>query len=303
MKILTGRTAFVTGGASGIGLGIAQELLDAGMNVMIADILPERVEEALAGLAAYGERVDGITLDVSDRDAMAAAADAVERRFGKIHVVCNNAGVGRRPEATNVDYADWDWVVSVNIMGVVNGVMSFLPKLRAHGEGGHIVNTSSMAGLIPVPGMGGVVYCTSKFAVRGFSDSLRLTLAPERIGVSVLCPGLVRSNIMRCEEARPERLRIPDADKSVDETAPSASNAGMDPREVGALVREAILNNHAYILPHGEHEEEVAALFQEILDAFPGPQEIDPGRLAAEEDRRAQTAAARAAVARLTAEG
>jgi NAD(P)-dependent dehydrogenase (short-subunit alcohol dehydrogenase family) len=301
MRQLEGKTAFVTGGASGIGFGIAQALLDAGMNVAIADIMSGRLEQARDQLRSP-DRLHTMILDVSDRAAVGRAADEVESRFGKVHVVCNNAGVGRAPDVMDVTYNDWDWVLGVNVMGVVNGVMSFLPKLRAHGEGGHIVNTSSMAGLIPVPGMGGVLYCTSKFAVRGLSDSLRLTLAAEGIGVSVLCPALVRSNIMKSEVTRPAGLVNDSQAAAVDDEIASASNAGMDPLEVGEAVRDAILGNKAYILTHSEHRDEVAGLFADIVAAFPPDQQIDPGRFEAEEARRGQTRAAMAAVDRLTRE-
>jgi NADP-dependent 3-hydroxy acid dehydrogenase YdfG len=167
MKQVEGKVAFITGGASGIGFGMAQAFLRSGMKVMIADVLQERLDEA-ARILAQGTNRDfrTIKVDVTDRSMMAGAAAETERAFGKVHVLCNNAGVYGNLPIENASYADWDWVLGVNLGGVINGVVSFLPKMIAHGEGGHIVNTSSMAGTIPLPSAGGL-YSTSKFAVRG----------------------------------------------------------------------------------------------------------------------------------------
>src|SRR6185437_2738295 len=175
MKDVDGKTAFITGGASGIGFGMAQAFLKAGMKVVMADVRQDHLDEAATVLKGSNLPYHFIQLDVTDRDAMARAADEVERVFGKVHVVCNNAGVGGNAPMEEAEYEDWDWVVGVNFGGVVNGVKTFVPRIRAHGEGGHIVNTSSMAGIIPLTSQGGI-YAASKFAVRGLTDSLRLSL-------------------------------------------------------------------------------------------------------------------------------
>jgi NAD(P)-dependent dehydrogenase (short-subunit alcohol dehydrogenase family) len=211
MKQVEGKVAFITGGASGIGFGMAQVFLQSGMKVIIADILQERLDEAARVLAQSTNRdYHFIKVDVTDRAAMAAAAAEAERVFGKVHVLCNNAGVYGNLPIETASYEDWDWVLGVNLGGVINGIVSFVPKMIAHGEGGHIVNTSSMAGLIPLPSGGGL-YATSKFAVRGLTDSLRLALGAHNIGVSVLCPGMTRTRIMEAEKHRPAQGPAPRA--------------------------------------------------------------------------------------------
>jgi NADP-dependent 3-hydroxy acid dehydrogenase YdfG len=182
MRVITDKIAFVTGGASGIGLGITRRLLAHGAKVMVADLRADHLAETRE-LLGPSERVDFLQVDVSDRAAMAAAAAATLKRFGKIHILVNNAGVGTPPEIDQMTYADWDWVLSVNMGGTINGIMSFLPHMLAHAEGGHILSTASMAGLIPTAN--NFIYAASKYAVRGLSDSLRLSLANRgmRIGV------------------------------------------------------------------------------------------------------------------------
>ena len=175
-------------------------------------------------------------------------------------------------------------------------MVSFIPKLKAHGEGGHIVNTSSMAGLIPLTAPGGI-YSASKFAVRGVTDSLRLALAPYDIGVSVLCPGLTKSNLQDSETIRPDHLKSKgNFPPRYNPKVPSSANAGVDPLELGERVLQGIRNNDAYILPHGEFKDEVRELFEEILEGFPEGQEIDPGRFEFEERRRAATKDAKARI-------
>ena len=197
MQDLAGKGAFITGGASGIGLGMAMVFARAGMNVVIADVRQDHLDAAQAELAEAGlaGKVQGLLLDVTDRDAYAAAAHEVERLIGKLHVLCNNVGVSQRKPIDEAAYEDWDYVLNVNLGGTIAGLVEFLPGMKAHGEGGHVVNTSSMAGMIPVPAFAGV-YAAAKFAVRGLSDSLRLALAPYGIGVSVLCPGMVKTRAM-----------------------------------------------------------------------------------------------------------
>jgi NAD(P)-dependent dehydrogenase (short-subunit alcohol dehydrogenase family) len=289
MKDVDGKVAFITGGASGIGFGIARAFLNAGMKVVIADVNEGHLAEARDHLKG-NNKVHFIKVDVSDREAMARAADETERVFGKVHIVCNNAGVSGGKPMDEASYTDWDRMMAINVGGVVNGVTSFMPKLKKHGEGGHIVNTSSMAGLIPLPGAGGI-YSATKFAVRGISDSLRLNLAKDNIGVSVLCPGLTRSRMSAGAATRQVGQAAPasDSDPGMDPDA-----AGMDPLQLGEAVLRGIQNNAPYIIAHGEFKEEVTGLFDEILGAFPESwDDADERRLAFEDRRREMTELAR----------
>ena len=284
MQDVEGKVAVVTGGASGIGYGMARTFLKAGMKVAILDFSQAHLDEVRTELKG-ANNVHFIRVDVTDRAAMAAAADEVERVFGKVHVVCNNAGVASGQPADEADYAEWDRVLAVNLGGVINGIKSFIPKIKAHGEGGHIVNTSSMAGLIPLPETGGI-YSASKFAVRGLTDSLRLSLAKDGIGVSSLCPGLTRSRIMTT--ANPDGPAEPQADALFNDMS-----GAMDPLELGEAVLRGIRRNDPYILAHGEFKDEVREIFEEILDLFPENQDVPEGRLAFERRRREITEATR----------
>jgi NAD(P)-dependent dehydrogenase (short-subunit alcohol dehydrogenase family) len=298
MREVAGKVAFITGGGSGIGLGMARVFAAAGMKVVIADVRQDHLDEALQQLKAAGRAAHAIRLDVSDRKAVERAAEETVRVFGKVHLVCNNAGVsifGPMDEAT---YEDWDWMMGVNFNGVVNGVMSFVPKIKAHGEGGHIVNTASMAGIIVGPGMG--LYSASKFAVRGLTESLRFDLAPHKIGVSVLCPGFVRSNIHEAVLSRPEQLARtgyhvgPEDIKRLDQVLA----CGMAPDEVAERVLRGIRRNDLYIFSHAEFRDELRAMFDELLAALPN-EPPNPARMAMEDFRRTRKAEAAAVANKL----
>ena len=284
MRDVEGKVAFISAGASGIGWGMARAFMNAGMKVVVADILQQHLDEVAAEVPG-ANNLHLIKVDVAERAQMEKAAAETERVFGKVHVLCNNAGVASRGSIEDATYEDWDYVMDVCVGGAVNGLVNFLPKIRAHGEGGHIVNTSSMAGMIPVPGFVGT-YSTAKFAVRGMSDSLRLALAPYRIGVSVLCPGLVATRAVTAGAA----YRAAHAGADSGESTPPPITGGMDPLAVGERVLQAIRANEMYVFPHGEFKDEVAAYFQRMLDAFPGEQDIDPERRAMEERRAKSTA-------------
>ncbi len=278
---LAKKVAFVTGGASGIGFGMVRAFLQAGMRVFIADASAANLEDAVRQLRGSRGDYRALQLDVTDREAMARAAQEVERAFGAVHVLCNNAGIGMAPPVRDAGYADWDRMLGINLGGVVNGIVTFLPRMRAHGEGGHIVNTSSMAGIIPLPDPG-TLYSTSKFAVRGLSESLRLALTDDRIGVSVLCPGLTLTRIL--DEAREAMRAAP-----LDELSAGFVNAqqfAMDPLVVGEAVVAAIRRNELYILPHAEFVEEVRELHAELLGAFRTDLPPHPDRAAFENVRR-----------------
>ena len=266
MREVEGRTAFVTGGASGIGLGMATAFAAAGMNVVIADLRRDHIETALERLA--GEPVHAIELDVTDREGFARAADEAERVFGNVHVLCNNAGVGILGPAALARYADWDWGLGVLLGGAVNGIQTFLPRLLAHGEGGHIVNTSSMAGVLPVPNS--VIYTTAKAALIGMSEVLRSELAAEGIGVSAFCPGPVQTNIGEVGKTRPERY----ADSGYAEferqlAERETSPLWMDPLECGERVLAGIRRDDLYIFTHREFREGADERFRAILASFP----------------------------------
>jgi NAD(P)-dependent dehydrogenase (short-subunit alcohol dehydrogenase family) len=263
-----GRTSFVTGGASGIGLGMTKAFLAAGMNVVIADLRRDHIEAALAELEGAAANVHAVELDVTDRDGFARAADEAERRFGSVHVVCNNAGMGILGPVTVARYDDWDWGLGVLLGGVVNGVQTFLPRLLAHGEGGHIVNTSSMAGVLPIPGA--AIYITAKAALIGLSEALRSELAPEGIGVSAFCPGPVQTNIREGGRSRPDRYRDSGYEELERELEDRPNSPlWMDPLECGERVLEGIRRDDLYIFTHREFREGADERFRAMLASFP----------------------------------
>lgn len=281
---IEGRTAFVTGGASGIGLGIARKLIDAGAKVAIADIRQNHIDAALEQLDP-GKAI-GLKLDVADRAGFAAAADEAEARLGPVSIVCNNAGVSLIAPIDECSYEDWDWLMGVNLDGVVSGCQTFVPRIKARGAGGHIVNTASMAGFLAGPTAG--IYATSKFAVRGLTESLRWSLAPQGIGVSCLCPGLVKSPIFQNDLAPPETLRreASEATREFLSGLAQLDHAGMEPDEVADSVVSGIRDNRLYIFPHAEFRDELKELFDEILGAFPEPGAPDPRRSSPNKGRR-----------------
>jgi NAD(P)-dependent dehydrogenase (short-subunit alcohol dehydrogenase family) len=269
MLELKDKVAFVTGGASGIGLGMGRAFLEAGMKVMLADVEKPALDQALSGLKSYDNRVRGIVADVSDPTAMSRAAAETIAAFGKVHVLCNNAGVGGGGGIEDISVDDWRWVVDVNLMGVVHGIAAFLPHIRAHGEGGHIVNTASMAGMVSrMLGFG--PYSATKFAVVALSEGLVGELEPHRIGVSVLCPGWVRTRINESARNRPENIGPAPAvrNPAMTQVINQLIQSGMDPAAVAERVLAAIRSNDFYIFTHPEMREAVAGRFEGILAAF-----------------------------------
>ena len=282
MRNFAGKTAFITGGASGIGLGIAKALLSEGMNVVVGDVSERNIADARTELPESG--VEIVQVDVTDRGAVAEAARAAVTAFGRIHVLCNNAGIAGGGAVADPSFVDWDRAMAVNLGGAVNVVKTFVPLIREHGAGGHIVNTSSIAGVTALPYEGGA-YSTAKFAVRGLSESLRLSLAPEGIGVSVLCPGLTRTRIMDSPDRQDPGAKPMSREGDPDALFNSLDGA-MDPVEVGRAVVRGIRDNLPYILTHGEFHDEVRALFDEIVEAFPVDQAVPEARAAFERGRR-----------------
>jgi NAD(P)-dependent dehydrogenase (short-subunit alcohol dehydrogenase family) len=270
MQQVEGKNAFVTGGASGIGLGMARAFAAAGTNVVIADLRPDHIETAVAQLAADGhaQRVHALELDVTDRDGFARAADEAERAFGNVHILCNNAGMGILGPVTLAHYDDWDWGLAVLLGGVVNGIQTLLPRMLAHGQGGHIVNTSSMAGVLPIANA--AIYITAKAAVIGLSEALRSEVSGEGIGVSAFCPGPVATNIREGGRMRPKRygdsgyLQL---ERELEERPNSP--LWMDPLECGERVLEGIRRDDLYIFTHREFREGADERFRAMLASFP----------------------------------
>ncbi|MFC7048775.1 SDR family oxidoreductase [Emcibacter nanhaiensis] len=268
MQNLSGKTAFITGGASGIGLGIAKALLSRGMNLVIADIRDDHLEDAQKELNSP-DKVLALKLDVTDRAAFKAAADAAEERFGKIHILVNNAGVAVVGPVEQASYDDWDWTMGVNLDGTINGVVTMLPRILAHGEGGHIVNTASMSGFLPHPGT--VIYTTSKAAVIGMAEAMRAELEGRGVIVSAFCPGPVQSNIAEAGKTRPDSM----SDTGYAESDKRRQQGGdffhlyKTKEEIGERVAQGIENDELYILTHSEFTEGVEARTQAMRAAVP----------------------------------
>lgn len=267
MESLEGKTAFITGAASGIGLAMANAFAGAGMKIALADIEPEPLLEAASGLKNRGADTLTLELDVTERDAMMAAAERTWSHFGGVEVVCNNAGVGGGGALDKTRPEDWDWVLDVNLKGVVNGLLAFLPRMRDAGKGGHIVNTASLAGLIAPPGMG--VYVATKFAVVGLSETLKQDLEPYGIGVSVLCPGFVSTKIHHSGRNRQTRFGESRSNPEMQTVVKELVEGGIDPAIVGERVVQAVRGNEFYIFTHPEAREAVEERMKRILDAFP----------------------------------
>jgi NAD(P)-dependent dehydrogenase (short-subunit alcohol dehydrogenase family) len=282
MENFQDKVAFITGGASGIGLGMAKAFLAAGMKVAIADIRQEALDKT-SKLLGGGARVRAIRLDVTDRKDWAKAADEAARAFGKVHVLCSNAGVFFMGPAYEATYQDWDFCLGVNLGGTVNAVKTMVPRIIGHGEGGHIVITASINGLFTNAGVG--VYTTSKFALTGLGEALRADLSPHRIGVSVLCPGAVASGLFESTPVvRPKalaetaaRLVSTGAD---DPVSARIFAAAMPTDEVGRRVLAGIKRNDLYILTHAEIRSVLESRANALIAAVPD-EKIDAQRLEA----------------------
>ena len=272
MQELSGRTAFVTGGASGIGLALGRAFAEAGMNVMLADIETEALVAAAKSLHNFGSDVRSVTCDVTDPGSVERAADAACAAFGNVHVVCNNAGVAGGWGIDDISLDDWRWVLDVNLMGVLHGIRTFLPHIRAHGEGGHFVNTASMAGMLS--GLGLSPYSASKFAVVTMSEGLAMQLEPLGIGVSVLCPGWVRTRIGESGRNRPQHYhptRPPEAGTpaaALSARIAESLQSGLDPAEVAQLVLRAIREDELYVFTHPEMRVQLEERFAAISAAM-----------------------------------
>ena len=270
MKDVKGKVAFVTGGASGIGLGIVKSFLAAGMKVAVADIEQAALDQVRDEFKSSGADIIYLQVDVTDRDAMEKAAEQTEKTFGKVHVVCNNAGVAVAGRVDKMGYKDWDWVMSVNVDGVINGVKTFVDRIKTHGEGGHFVNTASMAGQMPIPG--GSIYTTSKYAVVGLSEVMRTDLARFDIGTSVLCPGGVITNVSKSGRNRPISLQQQQDNSRLGmgkiAIGESVLTDMLDATVVGDMVLAAVLANDAYIFSHPDLKSTVDMRTKAINESF-----------------------------------
>ncbi len=272
MKDLAGKTVFVTGAASGIGLGIATAFAQAGAKVMLCDIEEAALTVAVEKLRLTNADVDGVKADVSLKGELEAAAQATTARYGKVHILINNAGVGGGGPYGAWTDAAWNWTMGVNLMAVVWGIEIFGPFIEQHGEGGHIVSTASIAGLVS-PGSN--AYNVSKYGVVALSEGLRSELAPRGIGVSVLCPGFIRTQIFNSTRNLPKRFE--GAVGAMPISGPSAARLnmvgeriaqGIDPHYVGELVREGVEKDWPYIFTDLEFEPLIEARFAAIKLGF-----------------------------------
>jgi NAD(P)-dependent dehydrogenase (short-subunit alcohol dehydrogenase family) len=263
VKELSGKVAFVTGSAGGIGLGIARACADAGMKVVLSDIDESTLEEAAAELRSLGADVLAVPLNVTDREGWARAADRVRSAMGPVQLLVNNAGTSTSGmQFDEIGPEVWDQVIAINLTGVYNGVQTFLDDMRAAGSG-HIVNTSSMAGLWGPPLL--APYCASKYAVVGLSESLRAELAEWDIGVSVLCPGGVRTRIWRTSRV----VRgLPDVETPPDDVSGQSARSAMLPDEVGRRVIDGVQADELYILTHPEFRSMVVERHERLLRGF-----------------------------------
>jgi NAD(P)-dependent dehydrogenase (short-subunit alcohol dehydrogenase family) len=271
MKDFQGKVAVVTGGASGLGRAMAQRFAREGMHLVLADVQQDALDRAVTEFAAAGHTAIGVRCDVSKADQVDALRDAALKRFGKVHVVCNNAGVAPGGLAWESTVADWEWCLGVNVYGVIHGIRSFVPAILAHGEEGHIVNTASVAGLISPPGM--AIYCVSKHAVVTLTECLHHDLASktDKVKASVLCPAYVPTAIADSERNRPADLRNPERARSAEEIAreeqlrKAVSSGRITAEQVGDRVFEAIRDEHFYILPHQKIKGAIETRMQDIL--------------------------------------
>lgn len=280
MKEFKGKTAFVTGAASGIGLALARTFLDRGMNVMMADVEQAALDAAAHSLSNYGDRVASVVADVSVGEALGEAAAKTFEKFGKVHVLCNNAGVSRGGPADEISMADWEWVIGVNLYGTIHGIRAFLPHMKAHGEPSHIVNTSSMSGLTAKALAG--PYGATKFAIVGLSDVLRQECESSNVGVSVLCPGWTKTNMPDNGRNRPARFggaydfradqKLVERNKQYVE----GSAKGLDPLDLAALVMRAIEEREFYIITEPGRRKDVQARYDALLRAFDAADERLP---------------------------
>lgn len=277
MLDVSGKTAFITGGASGMGWGMARAFAEAGMKVIIADIRKDALDEAMEGFSKTNVAVKAVQLDVTSREGWVAAADEAEALFGNIHVLCLNAGVGVAGSMLTATYKDWDFSMSVNVGGVVNGLVTMLPRMLAHGEEGQLVVTSSTGGFSAVSGAG--LYCAEKYCVAGMFESLASELKDTPLGASVFFPGPVQTQLgISTQATRPEHLRNeapPPPPEAVGAKKDARPNPGFDTslfmtsEEVGLRVLRGIRRRDLFIMTHPEFTRGIEARNNALLRAIP----------------------------------
>jgi NAD(P)-dependent dehydrogenase (short-subunit alcohol dehydrogenase family) len=273
MDTLEGKTAFITGAASGIGLALAERCAAARMNVVLADIEEQALEAAVARVEAHQVQALGVAVNTMLESSVKAAAERAIDRFGRVHVLCNNAGVasaaGFGKAVWEVADQDWNWVMGVNFYGVLYGIRAFVPHMLAHGEPSHIVNTASLAALLP----GGGTYGVSKHAVLALTEGLARDLRERgaNIQASVLCPGMVDTNIHQAERNRPDDMATdaPPAGSAGTELMQAMLAQGKTPAEIADAVIDAVTENRFYILPHPAWDEFVRNRTEQILARGP----------------------------------
>jgi NAD(P)-dependent dehydrogenase (short-subunit alcohol dehydrogenase family) len=269
MDDLRGKVAVITGGASGIGLATAKRLAREGMRLVLADIEQPALDRALEEVRALGAEALGALTDVGDREQVERLAEKTFESFGTSHLLFNNAGVAIAGGAETMRHEDWEWVIRVNLWGVIHGVESFVPRMVQQGEGGHIVNTSSFAGL--VPNQGAIIYCTTKYAVVGLSEVLHRDLSQYGIGVSVFCPMLVDTNIFSSARNRSPELgggqAVPDATKEKVSERPLVGGT-ITSEEAAEQVLEGIRKRKLYIFTHEATRQYVQRRFARIDRCF-----------------------------------
>ena len=285
---IAGTTAFITGGASGIGFGIAQRLLANGAKLVLADIRQDHLDEAKQFFEErqQGRMVHTIRLDVSDRDQMREAARECEAVMGGPEILVNNAGIDPSGPFEQATYQDWDYGLAINLMGPINGIMEFAPGMRRRGKGGHIVNTASLAGLTPMPSFM-AIYATAKAAVITLSESIRDSMAQDNIGVTVLMPGPIKSRIHESGQNRPERFRSGSGFRENEEQLAQrvVSDTWMEPTEVGDMIVDAIQHNKLYVATHGNWKDNVEQRFRDLMAAMPEAKPFDFGASLAVPDK------------------
>ena len=270
---ISGKTAIVTGAASGIGLGIATALAEAGANVVMADIQKAAVEAAAHGLSGTNKRVMPVRIDVTQEQSVLDALAEAERNFGRLHIACNNAGVPMHgTRLTDVSPADWQFVMGVNIWGIIHGIRHFVPAILKHGEEGHVVNTASVAGFQNRRGTNQGPYSMSKYAALSLSEALEHELEGSNVGVSVLCPGPINTNIARGARNRPDHMGGPQT-RATDEAvlAERLATIGLDPLRVGERVVDAIRTKTFYAFVGAVPAEIIRGRHRRIEEALNSP--------------------------------
>jgi NAD(P)-dependent dehydrogenase (short-subunit alcohol dehydrogenase family) len=270
---ISGTNAIVTGAASGIGLAIATALAEAGANVVMADIQKDAVEQAAHGLSGTNKRVMPVRVDVTQEQSVIDALAECERRFGKLHIASNNAGVPMHgTRITDVPRGDWEFVIGVNIWGVIHGIRHFVPAMLRHGEEAHIVNTASVAGFQNRRGTNQGPYSMTKYAVVSLSEALEHELQGTKVGVSVLCPGPIATNIARGARNRPDHMGGPQIRTNDEATlAERLATTGLDPRRVGERVVDAIRTRTFYAFVSAVPADVIKARHRRIEEALNTP--------------------------------